>query len=109
MNEKVFVAKISWIHSNQGGRKQGIPLHNEKYCPVVAIDGIQVFSGSSYGLLCYSFEKIGDNISLAYIRFLNTKDAPDVLHIGSMIELYEGEKKVAYGEVVRDSSFNFNF
>lgn len=109
MNDKVFVAKIYWISSNQGGRKQGIPLHNEKYCPVVAVDGKRVFSGSSYGLLCYSFEKIGDGVSLSYIRFLNTKDAPDVLYVGSKIELYEGGKKVANGEIIKNSNFRFNF
>lgn len=109
MNDKVFIAKIYWIPSNQGGRKQGIPLHNEKYCPIVAVDGKKVFSGSLYGLLCYSFNKINDDISLAHIRFLNTKDAPDVLYVGAKIELYEGLKKVANGEVINISNFAFNF
>lgn len=34
MNEKVFVAKISWLTADQGGRKQGVPLYNDKYCPI---------------------------------------------------------------------------
>ena len=68
-----------------------------------------VFSGSSYGLLCYSYEKIDDNTSMAQIRFLNTKDAPDVLYIGAKIELYEGNKKVANGEVISNSGFRFGF
>ena len=109
MNNKVFDAEIYWISANKGGRKQGIPLYNEKYCPVVAVEGKKVFSGSIYGLLCYSYEKIGDDISLAHIRFLNTKDAPDVLCVGSGIELYEGEKKVADGKVIKISDFKFNF
>ena len=83
-------------------------MNNEKYCPIVAVDGQQVFSGVSYGLLCYSYEKIEDNISLAQIRFLNTKDAPDVLYIGAKLELYEGNKMVANGEVISNSNFKFN-
>lgn len=109
MNNNVFIARIYWLTSNQGGRIQGIPMNNEKYCPIVAVDGKQVFSGSSYGLLCYSYEEIGDNISLAQIRFLNTKDAPDVLYVGAKLELYEGSKKVANGEVISNSNFRFNF
>lgn len=27
------------------GRIQGIPMNNEKYCPIVAVDGKQVFLG----------------------------------------------------------------
>lgn len=109
MNNDVFIAKIYWLTLNQGGRIQGIPMNNEKYCPIVAVDGKQVFSGSSYGLLCYSYKKIGDNMSLAQIRFLNTKDAPDVLYVGAKLELFEGGKKVANGEVISNSNFRFNF
>lgn len=109
MDNNVFIAKIYWIHPNQGGRREGIPLYHDKYCPIVAIDGKRVFAGSMYGLLCYSYEKIGDNISLAQIRFLNTKTAPNVLYIGAKLELYEGSKKVAYGEVISNSNFRFNF
>ena len=43
MNEKVFIAKIYWLRPNQGGRKQGVPLHMKKYCPIVSVDGKNFF------------------------------------------------------------------
>ena len=61
------------------------------------------------GVKLLSYEKIDDNTSMAQIRFLNTKDAPDVLYIGAKIELYEGNKKVANGEVISNSGFRFGF
>ena len=109
MNNNVFIAKIHWLHPEQGGRKQGIPMYNKKYCPIVAIDGKREFFDSSFGMLCYSFKKINDSTSFAQIRFLNTQAAPDVLYVGAKIELYEGEKKVAAGEVIKNSNFIFNF
>lgn len=109
MNEKVFIAKIYWLRPNQGCRKQGVPLHMKKYCPIVSVDGKKFFSGSTYGLLCYSFEQLSEYVSLSQIRFLNTDVAPDVLHIGANLELYEGTKKVADGEVIKNSNFTFVF
>lgn len=109
MNNKVYIAKINWLKFEQGGRRQGIPMYNEKYCPIVSVDGKQVFAGSVYGLLCYSYKQLDDYTSLAQIRFLNTAEAPDVLYVGAKIELYEGGKKVAHGEVVEESDFTFNF
>ena len=108
MNEKVFI-KIYWLRPDQGGRKQGIQLHMKKYGPIVSVDGKKVFSGSSFSLLCYSFEQLSEYVSLSLIRFLNTDAAPDVLHVGSKLELYEGAKKVADGEVLRSSNFKFIF
>ena len=109
MNDKVFVAKISWLTADQCGRKQGVPLYNDKYCPIVSVDGEKVFSGSTYGLLSYSFKRLADYETLAQIRFLNTEAAPYVLYVGAKLELYEGTKKVAEGEVIEASDFKFNF
>lgn len=109
MNEKVFVAKIYWLKPDQGGRKQGVPLHIKKYCPIVSVDGEKIFSGSTYGLLCYSFEELSEYVTLSQIRFLNTTAAPDVLYVGAKLELYEGAKKVAEGVVVKNSDFKFVF
>ena len=109
MNDKVYIAKIYWLSPDQGGRKQGIPMNNEKYAPWVSVDGKQVFSGSTFSLLCYSYEKLSDDISLAQIRFLVTDHAPDILYVGAKIELFEGCKKVAYGEIIENSNFKFSF
>ena len=60
MNNKVFIANIHWLKPAEGGRKSPIPMNNEKYAPIVSVDGQQTFLGSSFGLLCNSFEVVGD-------------------------------------------------
>lgn len=107
MNEKVFKASINWIKPTDGGRKLPIPMFNEKYCPIVSVDGKKNLSGSVYGIICYSFELVNDFQTLAYVRYLNTKDAPDNLHIGSKIELFEGSRLVATGEIIQESEYKF--
>ena len=107
MNNKVFFAKIMWLSKEQGGRKDGIPIGLKQYAPQVVIDGTKVFNGSTWSLICYSFELIGINKTKAIIRFLNTRDAPDILHQGITFELFEGEKKVADGEVMEETTFDF--
>lgn len=109
MNNNVFIAKIFWLKPEFGGRQSGIPLNNKKYCPIVAVDGQRHFCGSDFGLLCYSYEKLADYVSLAMVRFLNTEAAPDVLRIGAKLELYEGARKVADGEIIEKSDFVFDF
>lgn len=108
MNNKVFIAKLNWLKSSEGGRKSPIPMNMEKYCPIVSVEGQRTFSGSDFGLLCNSFERIGEFNTLAYVRYLNVKDAPDNLYIGSHIALYEGAKLVATGQIIEASDFQFS-
>ncbi len=46
---------------------------------------------------------------MAYVRYLNTKNAPDNLYIGSKINLYEGNKLVATGEIIQESDYEFQY
>ena len=50
---------------------------------------------------------IEENKKKAFIIFLNTKDAPNIFHQGIVFELFEGEKKVADGEVIEENSYDF--
>ncbi len=107
MNNKNFIAKITWLSKEQGGRKGVIPIGFKTYAPQIAIGGNKIFNGSIWSLLCFSFELIEDNKTKAFIRFLNTKDALDILHQGIIFELFEKEKKVADGEVIEESFYDF--
>jgi hypothetical protein len=46
---------------------------------------------------------------LAYVRYLNPTTNPNNLRIGSKIELFEGAKKVAYGEILEEADFDYTF
>ena len=107
MNNKIYIAKITWLSKEQGGRKGVIPIGSKTYAPQIAIDGNKIFNGSVWSLICFSFELIEENKTKAFIRFLNTKDAPDILNQGIVFELFEGEKKVADGEVIEENSYDF--
>ena len=101
MNHNVYVAYIDWLKPSEGGRQLPIPMNNKKYCPIVAVDGIKEYLGSSYGLLCNSFKKIEEFRTLAYVKYLNTENAPDNLYVGAKINLYEGRKLVATGKIIK--------
>ena len=109
MNKKVFLANINWVKPTEGGRVLPIPMNNEKYCPIVSVDRqITSLGGSGvFGLLCNSFKLIGEYNTLAYVRYLNTDDAPDNLHIGSELELFEGARLVAIGRIVEEVDYQF--
>ena len=54
-------------------------------------------------------EKINDFKTKAYIRFLISKNAPDILAVGLHFELFVGSKKVAYGLILQESDYLFDF
>ncbi len=107
MNNRVFIANITWLKPSEGGRKSPIPIHTDKYCPLVSVDGQNIFSGSAWGLVCYSFKLIGEYNTLAYVRYLNTEDAPDNLYLGSKIDLFEANNLVAIGKIIEETDFRF--
>ena len=107
MHKKVFVAEITWLTKEQGGRTGGIPMKAPKYAPLIAIDGKNVFNGSSWSVICYSFERAETNKTKAFIRFLNAEKAPDILRQGVLFELFEGARKVADGKVTGETVYDF--
>lgn len=107
MNNKVFIANLTWLKPSKGGRKLPIPMNTDKYCPLVSVDKQKITLGSAWGLVCYSFEIIGEYNTLTYVRYLNTEDAPDNLCIGSKIDLFEGNNLVAIGKIVEETDFRF--
>ena len=100
MNKKVFDVVLEWIPRKKGGRAEPIPI---------GINGERVINGCGWSILCYVYDYLDFEPlkTKAYIRFLNTDSAPDILVIGMNIELYEGVKKVAIGTIVDNSNFEF--
>lgn len=101
MKRKVYVADLNWLKPSEGGRQLPIPMHNNKYCPIVAVDGIKDYLGSSFSLICDSFQKIEELRTLAYVTYLNEERSPKNLYVGAKIDLYEGKKLVATGEIIK--------
>lgn len=107
MNKKVFDVIIEWFSKDEGGRVDVIPFKKMRYAPHIGINGERIINGSAWSVLCYVYEHLEPLKTKAYIRFLNTDDAPDILNIGMEFELFEGSKKVATGTIVANSNFKF--
>ena len=109
MNKKVFDVILEWIPRKKGGRAEPIPIEEMRYAPQIGINGERVINGCGWSILCYVYDYLDFEPlkTKAYIRFLNTDSAPDILAIGTNIELYEGVKKVAIGTIVDNSNFEF--
>ena len=88
-----YIAEITWLKPEDGGRKNYIPSNTNKYGPQIKFDGLQ----GSWSLIVCNYQKLEEFKTLARIHYLNKKDAPNNLKIGLEFELYEGIKKVAYG------------
>ena len=102
MNTKVFDVIIEWFSKDEGGRVDSIPFKKMRYAPHIGINGERVINGCGWSILCYVYDYLDFEPlkTKAYIRFLNTDSVPNILAIGTNIELYEGGKKVAIGTIV---------
>lgn len=107
MNTKVFDVIIEWFSKDEGGRVDSIPFKKMRYAPHIGINGERVINGSGWSVLCYVYEHLEPLKTKAYIRFLNTDDAPDILTVGMNFDLFEGSKKIAIGKIVENTSFEF--
>ena len=105
MNNKVFEAKINWVSKENGGRNYGVPFKINNYAPLISIGGNKVFNGSTWSIICYSYEYTASLTTKAFIKFLNVDAAPNILFVGTEFELFEGAKKVAYGVIIKESVY----
>ena len=107
MNKKVFDVIIEWFSKDEGGRVDVIPFKKMRYAQHIGINGERIINGSAWSVLCYVYEHLEPLKTKAYIRFLITDDAPDILNIGMEFELFEGSKKIAIGKIVGNTNFEF--
>lgn len=91
-------AKLQWINELYGRR---FPIHSErKYCPIIVFkDQPNDDASWSAVILFEKQDKRGDIlVKLTYL----SEDAPfEYLYLGHEFSLFEGNKKVADGVIVR--------
>lgn len=91
-----FIAKISWLTALEGGRTNDIPFNTSKYAPLIRTEG----SRGNWSLIVNNYGRVDDNTTIAMIYYLAPESAPDNLVVGLKFDLYEGNKRVAFGEII---------
>jgi hypothetical protein len=95
------VARIQWLHSVEGGRKQ--PPSGPTYTTVARFEqqGDQWINDAWSLVLDFVGAPDDDLCHLAKVRFLAEGAPSDWLREGSKFELMEGSKVVAKGIIIR--------
>lgn len=91
-----FTAKISWLTAFEGGRTNVIPFNTNEYAPLIRIEG----SDGYWSLVVNNYERVDNVTTIATIYYLFPEKAPNNLVTGITFDLYEGNRKVAFGEIV---------
>ena len=91
-----FIAKISWLTALEGGRTNDIPFNTSKYAPLIRTEG----SSRNWSLVVNNYGRVDDITTIAMIYYLASESAPDNLVVGLKFDLYEGNKRVAFGEII---------
>src|SRR5579863_5421159 len=92
-------AMISWISSEDGGRKQ--PPSGPRYVTVARFEEDEKGAEEAWSLVVDFEKQFKDpRLLLANIRFLVDEAPHHLLHRGSRFELLEGRKRVAKGIVL---------
>lgn len=100
-NANKCVAKIYWIKQEDGGRRT-IPFTNT-YAPQIVLETEEIGSGIGWSAFVINKEETTENrISIADIMLLSEK-YPYELKVGLKFKLYEGNRLVATGEVVKET------
>lgn len=98
-SNKIFEARIYWLTEAQGGRRD-IPYSN-KYAPIIKITKPQVKSNDFWSVFVFNKLKINNNETISNIQYLSVF-APDNLYEDVEFLLYEGQKNIARGVVLRE-------
>lgn len=97
--KKVVKAQITWITHENGGRKNP-PLPGTRYCPIVIFNAMDQKNDEfwSADFICTQVDtKMNSIVDFAFL----VEDAPmGYLVKGNEFELFEGNKKVAFGIIV---------
>jgi hypothetical protein len=88
-----YIAEITWLKPEEGGRQTEAPFNSDKYGPQIRFDGLK----GSWSLIVCNYKKISEFRTLAKVHYLNKANAPYNLKKDLEFELYEGSKKVAFG------------
>ena len=90
------IAKIFWIESEVGGKKQ-LPGVNENFYPMLKLDSYN--ESMNWSLVLKNIQFINNHETISEVDFI-MKNAPhELLSKGSNFELYEGNHLVARGRI----------
>jgi hypothetical protein len=98
MTRKVY-ARITWVLSDAGGRKKipGGPI----YSAPARFEDLEGRPLEEMWSVVIKLPTPNDSLSIITEMWLLSKNAPlELLHPGSLFDIYEGEKHVATGEVL---------
>lgn len=97
--KKMAKAMITWIRQENGGRKDP-PEIGTRYCPIVVFDAMVQNKDEfwSADFICTEVdEKMNSIVDFAFL----VEDAPmELLVNGNKFNLFEGNKKVAFGVIL---------
>lgn len=99
--KKVVKAQITWVTQKNRGRKNP-PTPGTRYCPIVVFDAMAKNRNEfwSADFICTEVDtKMRSIVDFAFL----VEDAPtEFLVDGNKFELYEGNKKVAFGVILEE-------
>lgn len=97
--KKVVKAQITWIAHENGGKKNP-PVPGTRYCPIVVFDAMDKNKNEFWSADFICTEVDARMNSIVDFTFL-VDDAPmSYLVKGNKFELFEGNKKVAFGIII---------
>lgn len=93
-------ALVTWIPKNEGGRN--IPPVGPRYVSVVRFEeAMEAYSKNAWSLVIEFARRPGDSLVVEAVVSFLMDDAPHhLLHPGGKFEIFEGSRKVGYGEVI---------
>lgn len=92
-------AQIIWISSEDRGRKKVLPI-GTRYCSIIKVKGIKDSNEQwSTDFICTNRD---NNTSYINFCFLSEEAPKEILVSGLEFELFEGNRKVAYGIILFD-------
>lgn len=97
---KVYIAQIKWINVN----RIKYSFFNNKYGPLLCVDGNIFINGSSWSIICFSYQLINECTTYSALWFLNqnvSKLTDNILNIDDDFKLLEGNKVIAQGKIIK--------
>lgn len=97
---KVYIAEIKWNNVN----RIKTSFFNNKYGPLLCVDGNTFINGSSCSIICFSYQLINECTTYSALWFLNqnaSKLTDNILNINDVFTLLEGNKEVAQGKIIK--------
>lgn len=97
--KKVVKAQITWVIQGNGGRKNP-PTPGTRYCPIVVFDAMTQNRNEFWSADFICTEVDSEMNSIVDFTFLAENAPMDYLVKGNKFEIFEGNKKVAFGIVI---------